>query len=48
MPPALIDHARKLAAEHRTRTGTDIDTATLRARLGVPENLAGAIVAQLA
>ncbi|MGW3724344.1 DUF2637 domain-containing protein [Streptomyces sp. NPDC000851] len=48
VPPALIDHARKLAADHRTRTGTDIDTATLRARLGVPENLAGAIVAQLA
>ncbi|MFD9024736.1 DUF2637 domain-containing protein [Streptomyces parvulus] len=48
VPPALVDHARKLAAEHRTRTGTDIDTATLRARLGVPEDLAGAIVAQLA
>ncbi|MGW3860038.1 DUF2637 domain-containing protein [Streptomyces sp. NPDC005047] len=48
VPPALVDHARKLATEHRTRTGTDIDTATLRARLGVPEDLAGAIVAQLA
>ncbi|MEV6290184.1 DUF2637 domain-containing protein [Streptomyces sp. NPDC051896] len=48
VPPALIDHARKVAADHRTRTGTDIDTATLRARLGVPEDLAGAIVAQLA
>ncbi|RZB18409.1 DUF2637 domain-containing protein [Streptomyces sp. F001] len=48
VPPALIDHARKLAAEHRTRTGTEIDTATMRARLGVPEDLAGAIVAQLA
>ncbi|MGW1804713.1 DUF2637 domain-containing protein [Streptomyces sp. NPDC002078] len=48
VPPALIDHARKIAADHRTRTGTDIDTATLRARLGVPEDLAGAIVAQLA
>jgi uncharacterized protein DUF2637 len=48
VPPALIDHARKLAADHRTRTGTDIDTATLRARLGVPEDLAGAIAAQLA
>jgi len=48
VPPALVDHARKLAAEHRTRTGTDMDTATLRARLGVPEDLAGAIVAQLA
>ncbi|MFF8573139.1 DUF2637 domain-containing protein [Streptomyces sp. NPDC015408] len=48
VPPALVDHARKLATEHRTRTGTDIDTATLRARLGVPEDLAGAIAAQLA
>ncbi|MFI5554288.1 DUF2637 domain-containing protein [Streptomyces sp. NPDC051738] len=48
VPPALVDHARKVAAEHRTRTGTDIDTATLRARLGIPEGLAGAIVAQLA
>ncbi|WP_369272094.1 DUF2637 domain-containing protein [Streptomyces sp. R11] len=48
VPPALIDHARKVATEHRTRTGTDIDTATLRARLGIPEDLAGAIAAQLA
>ncbi|MEV4047066.1 DUF2637 domain-containing protein [Streptomyces cellulosae] len=48
VPPALVDHARKVATEHRTRTGSDIDTATLRARLGIPEDLAGAIVAQLA
>ncbi|MCW8116844.1 DUF2637 domain-containing protein [Streptomyces anthocyanicus] len=48
VPPALVDHARKVATEHRTRTGSEIDTATLRARLGVPEDLAGAIVAQLA
>ncbi|KOG31056.1 DUF2637 domain-containing protein [Streptomyces resistomycificus] len=48
VPPALVDHARKVATEHRARTGTDIDTATLRARLGIPEDLAGAIVAQLA
>ncbi|MFE2882913.1 DUF2637 domain-containing protein [Streptomyces sp. NPDC059272] len=48
VPPALVDHARKIAAEHRTRTGSAIDTATLRARLGVPEDLAGAIAAQLA
>jgi hypothetical protein len=48
VPPALIDHARKVATEHRTRTGTEIDAATLRTRLGVPEDLAGAIVAQLA
>ncbi|NEB06114.1 DUF2637 domain-containing protein [Streptomyces sp. SID13726] len=48
VPPALVDHARKIAADHRSRTGSEIDTATLRARLGVPESLAGAIVAQLA
>ncbi|EST26107.1 DUF2637 domain-containing protein [Streptomyces roseochromogenus] len=48
VPPALVDHARKVAADHRTRTGMDIDTATLRARLGVPDDLAGAIAAQLA
>ncbi|WP_432042732.1 DUF2637 domain-containing protein [Streptomyces cadmiisoli] len=48
VPPALIEHARKLATEHRTRTGQEIDTATMRARLGVPDDLAGAIVAQLA
>ncbi|MFE3033567.1 DUF2637 domain-containing protein [Streptomyces canus] len=48
VPPALVDHARKIATEHRARTGSEIDTATLRARLGVPEALAGAIVAQLA
>ncbi|MGW0913975.1 DUF2637 domain-containing protein [Streptomyces sp. NPDC002784] len=48
VPPALVDHARKVAADHRARTGADIDTATLRARLGIPEDLAGAIAAQLA
>ncbi|MEV7982498.1 DUF2637 domain-containing protein [Streptomyces sp. NPDC086519] len=47
VPPALVDHARKVAADHRARTGSEIDAATLQARLGVPENLAGAIVAQL-
>ncbi|MGW0839615.1 DUF2637 domain-containing protein [Streptomyces sp. NPDC002787] len=48
VPPALVDHARKVATDHRARTGTDIDTATLRARLGIPDDLAGAIAAQLA
>ncbi|MET8209442.1 DUF2637 domain-containing protein [Streptomyces sp. NPDC005373] len=47
IPAALVDHARKVAAEHRTRTGSPIDTATLRARLGVPAPLAEAIAAQL-
>ncbi|WP_371678543.1 DUF2637 domain-containing protein [Streptomyces sp. NBC_01276] len=46
-PPALVAHARKIAADHRTRTGSDIDTETLRARLGVPAPLAEAISAQI-
>ncbi|MFG2955598.1 DUF2637 domain-containing protein [Streptomyces sp. NPDC048291] len=48
VPPALIDHARKVATDHRARTGADIDAATLRARLGLPEDLALAIITQLA
>ncbi|MEU5045544.1 DUF2637 domain-containing protein [Streptomyces griseorubiginosus] len=48
VPPALVDHARKIAADHRARTGAEIDTATLRTRLGIPEDLASAIVTQLA
>ncbi|MFD3513568.1 DUF2637 domain-containing protein [Streptomyces sp. NPDC058657] len=48
VPAALIDHARKVADDHRTRTGSPIDTDTLRARLGVPPQLAAAIAAQLA
>ncbi|MFD8301477.1 DUF2637 domain-containing protein [Streptomyces sp. NPDC059690] len=47
VPAALIDHARKVAADHHTRTGTPIDTPTLRARLGVPAPMAEAIAAQL-
>ncbi|MDQ0600107.1 hypothetical protein QF037_004452 [Streptomyces canus] len=47
VPTALVDHARKVAAEHHTRTGAPIDTPTLRARLGVPEPMAEAIAAQL-
>ncbi|MFE5769820.1 DUF2637 domain-containing protein [Streptomyces sp. NPDC056485] len=46
-PPALVAHARKLAADHRTRTGSEIDTETLRARLGVPLPMAEAIAVQL-
>lgn len=48
VPPALLDHARKLADTHHATTGNRIDTATLRARLGVPAPLADAITAQLA
>jgi len=47
VPAALIEHVRKVAAEHRTRTGTPIDTPTLRARLGVPALMAEAIAAHL-
>ncbi|MFC8677705.1 DUF2637 domain-containing protein [Streptomyces griseorubiginosus] len=48
VPVALVDHARKVADDYRTRTGSPIDTDTLRARLGVPPQLAHAIAAQLA
>ncbi|MFJ9709644.1 DUF2637 domain-containing protein [Streptomyces sp. NPDC101234] len=47
VPAALVDHARKVATEHHTRTGTPIDTPTLRARLGVPAPMAEAIAALL-
>lgn len=47
VPAALIEHARKVASEHHTRTGTPIDTPTLRARLGVPAPMAEAIAAHL-
>ncbi|MFF7600711.1 DUF2637 domain-containing protein [Streptomyces mirabilis] len=48
VPAALVDHARKVADDHHARTGTRIDIDTLRARLGVPPQLADAIAAQLA
>ncbi|MFF7574863.1 DUF2637 domain-containing protein [Streptomyces sp. NPDC008061] len=48
VPAALVAHARKLADDHQARTGARIDTDTLRARLGVPPQLAETIAAQLA
>lgn len=48
VPPALLDHARKVADTHHATTGNRIDPATLRTRLGVPGPLADAIAAQLA
>ncbi|MDT9693334.1 DUF2637 domain-containing protein [Streptomyces sp. P9(2023)] len=48
VPPALVAHARKVADDHRARTGAPIDSDTLRARLGVPAVMADAIAAQLA
>ena len=47
VPAALVEHARKVAADHQARTGNTIDTPTLRARLGVPAPLAEAIATQL-
>ncbi|KUJ37308.1 SpdA protein [Streptomyces albus subsp. albus] len=47
VPAALVNHARKVADEHHTRTGSPINTDTLRARLGVPAPLADAIAARL-
>ncbi|MER5440499.1 DUF2637 domain-containing protein [Streptomyces sp. NPDC002790] len=47
VPAALVAHARKVADDHRTRTGVAIDPDTLRSRLGVPPQLADAIAAQL-
>ncbi len=47
VPAALVAHARKIADEHHARTGDRIDADTLRARLGVPPQLADSIAAQL-
>ncbi|MFD3310191.1 DUF2637 domain-containing protein [Streptomyces sp. NPDC058694] len=47
VPAALVAHARKVADDHQARTGSRIDTDTLRARLGVPAPMADAIAAQL-
>ncbi|MFC8708373.1 DUF2637 domain-containing protein [Streptomyces sp. NPDC057197] len=48
VPAALVEHARKVAADHQARTGAQIDTDTLRVRLGVPAQLADTIAAHLA
>lgn len=47
VPAALVEHARKVAAEHHARTGSPIDTPTLRARLSIPTPLAEAVAARL-
>ncbi|MDK1476991.1 DUF2637 domain-containing protein [Streptomyces sp. 549] len=47
VPSALVEHARKVATAHRDRTGQPIDTDTLRARLGVPPELARQIATHL-
>ncbi|MBP0936304.1 DUF2637 domain-containing protein [Streptomyces goshikiensis] len=48
VPDALLDYARKVAADHENRTGGPIDPTTLRTRLGVPAPMADAIALQLA
>ncbi|MFD4587918.1 DUF2637 domain-containing protein [Streptomyces sp. NPDC058434] len=48
VPPALVDHARKLADSHRASTGTPIDAVTLRDRLGLPGPMADQLAAHLA
>ncbi|RSS73307.1 DUF2637 domain-containing protein [Streptomyces sp. WAC06614] len=48
VPDALLAYGRKVADEHRARTGNPIDPDALRARLGVPAPMADAIAAQLA
>ncbi|MFJ5633892.1 DUF2637 domain-containing protein [Streptomyces goshikiensis] len=48
VPPALLDHARKIADAHRAQTGNAMDAATLRSRLGVSEALADSITLALA
>ncbi|MFG2642370.1 DUF2637 domain-containing protein [Streptomyces sp. NPDC048370] len=48
VPPALLDHARKIADAHHAQTGAPIDAETLRSRLGVPSALADSIALQLA
>ncbi|MEY9871214.1 hypothetical protein ABH931_000679 [Streptacidiphilus sp. MAP12-33] len=47
VPAALLDMARKLAADHHTRTGTALDADTLRARLNLPPAVAADVLAQL-
>ncbi|WP_327324183.1 DUF2637 domain-containing protein [Streptomyces sp. NBC_01210] len=47
VPAALIAHARKVADAHRATTGSPIDPATLRTRLGVAPQLADAIAHQI-
>jgi hypothetical protein len=47
IPPALLDHARTIADDHRASTGEPITAAALTARLGLPAATCHAIAAQL-
>ncbi|MET7928273.1 DUF2637 domain-containing protein [Streptomyces sp. NPDC005349] len=47
VPPALLDHARKLADNHRATTGTPLPIDNLRAQLGLPATVVDSIAAHL-
>ncbi|MZD07462.1 DUF2637 domain-containing protein [Streptomyces sp. SID5785] len=47
VPPALLDHAQKIADAHRASTGSPMAPEVLRARLGVPAPMADAIASHL-
>ncbi|MFZ3595575.1 DUF2637 domain-containing protein [Streptomyces sp. BH104] len=47
VPPALLDHARKLADNHRATHGTPLSIDSLRAQLGLPAPVVDSIAAQL-
>lgn len=47
VPRALLDHAQKLTDTHREKTGAPLDAEGLRARLGVPLDLANSIAKSL-
>ncbi|MET7536471.1 DUF2637 domain-containing protein [Streptomyces sp. NPDC005507] len=47
VPPALLDHARKLADNHRATTGTPLPVASLRTQLGLPAPVVDSIAAHL-
>ncbi|MET7539555.1 DUF2637 domain-containing protein [Streptomyces sp. NPDC005507] len=47
VPPALLDHARKIADTHRVTTGAPMAPDALRARLGLPAPMADAIATEL-
>ncbi|MFH8567193.1 DUF2637 domain-containing protein [Streptomyces sp. NPDC017993] len=47
VPPALLDHARKIADTHHVTTGAPMASDALRARLGLPAPMADAIVTEL-
>jgi hypothetical protein len=47
LPAALVSHGRYLADDHHRRTGRPIDLPALRVGLGVSDDLAAAVLAEL-